>query len=224
MKRSEINRHLVETLKFFDTMKVRLPAWGYWTPAQWKGRRAEVAEIVESGLGWDITDFGSGDFARVGLINFNPRNGVFGREGKPYCEKIIVVHEEQVTPLHTHIHKREDIINRGGGNLVIQLQNGDSRGKLEASAVSVKIDALTVTVPAGGKVVLRPGESIYLVPGTYHAFWGEAGRGPVLVGEVSTVNDDRTDNVFIDSNPRFPALEEDEAPVHLLVNDYARFL
>ena len=74
MKRSEINRHLIETLRFFDIMKVRLPQWGYWAPGDWKGKAATVASVVENGLGWDITDFGSGDFARVGLINFNPRN------------------------------------------------------------------------------------------------------------------------------------------------------
>jgi hypothetical protein len=224
MKRSEINRHLLETLRFFEAMKVRLPQWGYWTPAEWKGKGAAVAGIVENGLGWDITDFGSGDFARIGLINFNPRNGNLAKGDKPYCEKIIVVHEEQVTPLHTHVLKKEDIINRGGGNLVIQLQNGDLDGHLESTPVTVLIDAIPVTVESGGTVTLEPGESIYLLPGVYHAFWGEAGRGPVLVGEVSTVNDDRTDNIFVQSNPRFPSLEEDEPPVHLLVNDYRRYL
>ena len=224
MKRSEINRHLVQTLRFFDSMKVRLPAWGYWKPEEWKGKGASVTEVVENGLGWDITDFGSGNFAKVGLINFNPRNGNLAKQDKPYCEKIIVVHEEQVTPLHTHVMKKEDIINRGGGNLVIQLRNGDLAGKTNDTSVSVKIDGIEVRVPAGGTVTLRPGESIYLLPGVYHAFWGEARKGPVLVGEVSTVNDDRTDNIFIGSNPRFPSIEEDEAPVHLLVNDYKRYL
>lgn len=224
MKRSEINRHLVQTLAFFDTMKVRLPAWGYWQPADWKGKGDAVAEIVENGLGWDITDFGSGNFDKIGLINFNPRNGHLAKGDKPYCEKIIVVHEEQVTPLHTHVMKKEDIINRGGGNLVIELRNGDLKGNTDDTPVTVKVDGINVTVPAGGTVTLRPGESIYLLPGVYHAFWGEAGCGRVLVGEVSTVNDDSTDNIFIGSNPRFPSIEEDEAPLHLLVNDYKRFL
>jgi len=224
MKRSEINRHLLATLRFFEAMNVRLPVWGYWRPDDWKDKRATVAEIAENGLGWDITDFGGGDFARVGLINFNPRNGSLAKGDKPYCEKIIVVHEEQVTPLHTHVMKREDIINRGGGNLVIQLYHGDLAGNLAATPVTAKVDSIPVTVEAGGKVVLRPGESIYLLPGIYHAFWGEAGKGPVLVGEVSSVNDDRSDNIFVDAHPRFPSVEEDEPPVHLLVNDYHRFV
>lgn len=224
MKRSEINHHLRQSLQFFETMKVHLPAWGYWKPADWKGKSDTVAEIVTHGLGWDITDFGSGDFAKTGLINFNPRNGSLTKPDKTYCEKIIVVHEDQVTPLHTHVVKKEDIINRGGGNLVIELRNGDYEGNTHDTPVTVRIDEIAVTVPAGGTVTLKPGESIYLLPGVYHAFWGEAGKGAVLVGEVSTVNDDSTDNIFIDSNPRFPEIEEDEPPLHLLVNDYARYL
>lgn len=224
MKRSEINHHIRQSLQFFAAMKVHLPAWGYWKPEDWKGKADTVADVVANGLGWDITDFGSGDFDKIGLINFNPRNGSLAHPDKTYCEKIIVVHEDQVTPLHTHVLKKEDIINRGGGNLVIELRNGDLTGRTDDTPVTVRIDEIAVTVPAGGTVTLKPGESIYLLPGVYHAFWGEAGKGPVLVGEVSTVNDDSTDNIFIDSNPRFPEIEEDEPPVHLLVNDYARYL
>jgi len=224
MKRSEINRHILQSLQFFDTMKVHLPAWGYWKPEDWRENSDAVAEIARNGLGWDITDFGSGDFDKIGLINFNPRNGSLANPGKPYCEKIIIVHEEQVTPLHTHVLKKEDIINRGGGNLVIELRNGDLEGNTDDTPVTVRIDEIDVTVDAGSTVILKPGESIYLLPGVYHAFWGEAGKGPVLVGEVSTVNDDSTDNIFINSNPRFPEIDEDEPPVHLLVNDYARYL
>ena len=76
-------------------------------------------------------------------------------------------------------------------------------------------------VPAGGKVVLKAGESITLPPRLYHSFWAE--NGLTLVGEVSRVNDDRTDNRFLESLPRFPAIEEDEPPVHLLVSDYTNY-
>jgi len=57
-----------------------------------------------------------------------------------------------------------------------------------------------------------------LMPGDWHAFWGEG--GDVLIGEVSTVNDDETDNVFREPIGRFSQVEEDEAPRHLLVSDY----
>ena len=71
----------------------------------------------------------------------------------------------------------------------------------------------------GQKLRLAPGESVTLRPGDWHAFWGEG--GDVLIGEVSTVNDDETDNIFREPIGRFSTIEEDTAPTHLLVSDYA---
>jgi D-lyxose ketol-isomerase len=224
MKRSKINQELVNTIAFFRKMNFALPGWAFWSPDDWKGKREEAAEIIDCGLGWDITDFGSNDFENVGLINFNLRNGIVNQTAKPYCEKIIVVKENQITPLHTHNDKMEDIINRGGGNLVIQLYGSDRNLELTEDPVTVYIDGFAQTVPAGGTVVLKPGESIFLVPGVFHEFWGEEGSGLVLVGEVSTVNDDNIDNIFVGGNPRFPNIEEDEPPLHLLVNDYEHYV
>ena len=65
-------------------------------------------------------------------------------------------------------------------------------------------------------------ESVTLLPGNWHAFWGEG--GDVLIGEVSTVNDDLTDNIFREPIGRFSSIEEDEAPAHLLVSDYDKWL
>ncbi len=224
MKRSEINRTLKEAREFFATMKFSLPAWAFRSPTEWRGKAAEAAEIVKVGLGWDVTDFGSGCFEEIGLTNFNLRNGIPGQGPKVYCEKLLLVKENQVTPLHTHRSKVEDIINRGGGNLVIELIQGDADLKLTNEPLTVQIDSIARTVPAGGKVILTPGESICLVPGVFHKFYGEAGAGWVLVGEVSTVNDDTRDNVFVDGSPRFPTIEEDEEPAYLLVNDYGKYL
>ncbi len=44
----------------------------------------------------------------------------------------------------------------------------------------------------------------------------------MLIGEVSTVNDDRTDNTFLDPIGRFSEIEEDVDPIHLLVSDYEK--
>ena len=224
MKRSEINRTLAQAIAFFRARRFLLPPWAYWSPDQWRGQGEVVAEIVACGLGWDVTDFGSGDFERVGLSNFNLRNGIVNKTRKAYCEKILIVEENQVTPLHTHRLKLEDIINRGGGNLVIELYLGDSEFQLTDSPVTVCIDSIARTVPAGGKVVLTPGESIFLVPGVFHKFYGESGTDTVLVGEVSSVNDDQTDNLFLDNQPRFPQIEEDEEPSYLLVGDYPKYV
>jgi hypothetical protein len=224
MKRSEINRSIAQSVEFFRTMGFRLPRWALWAPGDWNGKGELVQEIVQCGLGWDITDFGSGDFEKVGLINFNLRNGVVNRTRKAYCEKAIIVKENQLTPLHTHRSKIEDIINRSGGNLVIELQNSDESLTLSDDPLVVKIDGIPAKVPKGGQVILEPGDSICLEPGMFHLFYGEHGKGWVLVSEISSVNDDRTDNVFVDNRPRFPDIVEDESPLHLLVNDYPRYL
>jgi D-lyxose ketol-isomerase len=224
MKRSEINFYLKESVDFFGAMKFSLPRFAYWSPAEWKGQRAAVADIVECSLGWDITDFGSGDFCRVGLINFNLRNGTVNQTRKTYCEKTIIVKESQVTPLHTHRSKIEDIINRGGGELVIQLFQANRDFQTTKAPVTVKIDSMPVTIAGGDEVSLPPGASICLEPGVLHMFYGKPGAGTVLVGEVSTVNDDRADNVFLGGNPRFPLIDEDEEPLFLLVNDYQRYI
>ncbi|MGD9557157.1 MAG: D-lyxose/D-mannose family sugar isomerase, partial [Mangrovibacterium sp.] len=118
----------------------------------------------------------------------------------------------------------EDIINRGGGNLVIELYNSTPDSKLDSTPVTFRKDGLAKTVDAGGKVVLSPGESICLEQGMYHRFYGEPGTGKVLVGEVSAVNDDASDNCFYEPVGRFPVIEEDEEPLHWLVSDYSNFL
>jgi D-lyxose ketol-isomerase len=134
------------------------------------------------------------------------------------------VEENQETPMHYHWSKMEDIINRGGGNLVIELYNSTKDNELDSTPVKYKLDGIQGTVEAGGKVVLTPGESICLEQGMYHRFYGEPGKGTVLVGEVSAVNDDASDNCFYEPVGRFPIVDEDEQPLHLLGSDYQKFL
>ena len=93
--------------------------------------------------------------------------------------------------------------------------NGDVDEKTD---VTVMTDGVARTQPAGAHLKLNPGESVTLMPGNWHAFWGEG--GDVLIGEVSTVNDDVTDNVFREPIGRFAEIEEDADPPHLLVSDY----
>ncbi len=223
MKRSEINHLIAEAKEFFGEMNFKLPPWGYWSPEQWKGKEETCSEIAENMLGWDLTDFGSGDFNTRGLLLFTIRNGNLQKDKKPYAEKIMIVKENQETPMHYHWNKMEDIINRGGGNLVIELYNSTTSNQLDDTDVSVKTDGIVRKIPAGGKVILKPGESITLEQGVYHRFYGEEGKGKVLVGEVSAVNDDNSDNCFLEELGRFPDIEEDEKPLHLLGSDYKNY-
>jgi ABC-type sugar transport system, auxiliary component len=114
----------------------------------------------------------------------------------------------------------EDIINRGGGNLVIKLYNSTEDDKFGTDDVQVQVDGRHYAIPAGGTVVLTPGESITLCQRQYHSFWGEPGSGICLVGEVSRVNDDNTDNRFYEEAGRFPPIEEDEPSKFVLCNEY----
>ena len=224
MKRSEINHIMRNAKAFMAEKQFVLPPWAYWNIKDWKENETSTAEIIENMLGWDITDFGFGDFSRRGLFLFTIRNGKLNKAKKPYAEKIMIVEESQETPMHFHRHKMEDIINRGGGNLIIELYNSTNDNRFDKSPVLLKVDGITRSVNAGGKIILTPGESICLEQGIYHRFYSEPGKGKVLVGEVSMVNDDNTDNYFYEPVGRFPEIEEDEQPLHLLVNDYANFL
>jgi D-lyxose ketol-isomerase len=225
MKRSEINTILQEADAFIRSHGFHLPPFAYWTPDEWRTKGPEVAEIVECELGWDITDFGSGEFAKIGLTLFTVRNGrvadLKNQRGKLYAEKIMIVDVGQVTPLHFHWVKTEDIINRGGGQLHIQLYPSTPEDELADTDITVSVDGVLRTVRAGDSVILSPGESITLPTRLYHQFWAEEGK--VLVGEVSLVNDDNTDNHFYKPIGRFPQIEEDAPPRYLLTKDYRHY-
>jgi D-lyxose ketol-isomerase len=222
MKRSEINAILRDAEAFLRLSGFLLPPFAAWTPEDWQSKREFAREILECRLGWDVTDFGQGDFRSVGLAVFTLRNGrpenLTTHRGKTYGEKILIVNPDQVTPLHFHRVKMEDIINRGGGKLVVQLYNSTPDEHLADTDVVIMTDGLMRTVPAGGTLSLSSGESVTIPQYCYHAFWAQESRA--LVGEVSLVNDDTTDNRFYEEIARFSHVEEDETPFRVLVSDY----
>ncbi len=219
MKRSEINEIQRKAKDFLKKYSFSLPIWAYWSPEDWKKVGSEAKEITSCMLGWDITDFGSGDFYKRGLFLFTLRNGNQDEfSNKVYAEKIMIVEPHQETPYHFHRIKMEDIINRGGGELCIQLYNSTKDEKLSDEDLTVSIDGISRTIKAGTTVRLQVGESICLEPYMYHRFWAE--KETCLVGEVSMVNDDTSDNRFLEETGRFPKIEEDEPILHLLSADY----
>ncbi len=219
MKRSEINAAIKAAEEFFTSKQFPLPEWAYLSPDEWQSKGKECTEIVRNSLGWDITDFGKGDFLKEGLTLFTVRNGNIKYDDKTYCEKIMMVREGQMTPLHFHWNKMEDIINRGGGTLCMRLfmANPETEEKLSED-VSIKIDGVESKVKAGEIVRLKPGQSITYYPYLYHEFWAE--NGTCMVGEVSKVNDDNNDNRFYDQTKRFSDIIDDEKPFRLLCNEY----
>ena len=222
MKRSEINNIIKDAMEFINRFRFALPPFAHWSAEDWKNKGAECDEIRDNMLGWDITDYGFGIFDEIGLVLVTIRNGNQNKSEykKPYAEKLLISRENQVCPMHFHWHKMEDIINRGGGILVMKLYNSTANGELADTDVTVVCDGVQTTVAAGSELELSPGESVTLTAGLYHAFWAKEGRGAVLVGEVSQCNDDNTDNRFHEPMGRFPVIEEDEPAFRLLCNEY----
>ena len=222
MKRSEINRCLREAKDFIGRMNFFLPPFAYWSPEDWKDKGPEYDEIRQNQLGWDLTDFGSGDYENIGLLLFTIRNGNIRIPScqKTYAEKILLVRPKQLTPYHYHKSKIEDIINRGGeGCLNVQVFCSKGPKVLDkVSPVPVAVDGRNYTVEPGSIIRLAPGESISLFREVFHQFWCD--EAFLLLGEVSMVNDDHGDNFFLEERGRFPVITEDERPLHLLASDY----
>lgn len=204
-----------------------MPPFAYWKEREWKAIGVEHREIVDNMLGWDITDFRSGDFSRIGLLIFTFRNGSFSNPQqypKLYAEKLLLVGDGQELPYHFHWKKMEDIINRGGGNLLVELKGSDAGGEFTNDAVTVSVDGKTVTCQPGETLTIKPGQSITLRPRQYHRLIGEKGTGKVLLFEVSTTNDDRVDNRFHSAADRLPTVVEDVDSTYLIFNDYPKYV
>ncbi len=220
MKRSDVNQYLREAIAFCREHHFGLPPFAYWSPAEWATKGHEYDEIRDCMLGWDVTDYGSGDYANVGLMLFTLRNGSVEhpRYFKQYCQKLLLIGEGQHTPYHFHFQKSEDIICQAGADLLVQVYNSDPQEGLADTPVPVMTDGFWREVPAGTILRLRPGESITLPKYQYHQFWAEGGTS--LTVEVSAVKDDRTDNRFLEEVIRLPKPEADEDPLHLLCTEY----
>ena len=126
MKRSEINRALRELEAMCEKYRCYLPPFCRFTPDEWKTKGHEYDEVRECMLGWDITDYGLGNFNKVGFSLITIRNGSRKQPEKypkVYAEKLLFLKEGQYSPNHFHWFKTEDIINRGGGNVLIRVYN-----------------------------------------------------------------------------------------------------
>lgn len=224
MKRSVINQIIEETIEFTQKRGLVYPKFAYYTPKDWQNLTLRSKEIIDNMLGWDVTDFEAGDYLKRGLTSFTFRNGNYNHPDqypKPYCEKMLIVEDGQELPFHFHWKKSEDIINRGGGVLEVTLYNADINDQLDKDTpVSYVSDGQQFTVAPGTIVQLRPGSSITLVPRIYHRWQGVKGTGKIMLFEVSSTNDDKTDNRFLEDLPRLISIEADDTPKYYLFSDY----
>jgi D-lyxose ketol-isomerase len=227
MKRSRINDIMAEADDMIRSHGFTLPPFAYWTPEEFAANATVAKALIDARCGWDVTDYSAGNFDAMGLFLFTLRNGRLADlqrgGGMCYAEKLLISRQDQLSPMHTHVIKAEDIINRGGATMVVELYGSDDNGNFaEDRGGMVMCDGIARSFKPGEKIKFAPGESLTLMPGDWHAFWGEG--GDILIGEVSTVNDDETDNIFREPIGRFAEVDEDAAPTHLLVSDYGQYL
>jgi hypothetical protein len=225
MLRSEIDNTIDAARAFAAEAVFPLPEFASWSRAEWLDGLYRLRPTLERGLGWDVTDFGRGDFSRYGLCLCTIRNGrladVDRNTAQTYAEKFMVVEVGQETPFHLHPRKTEDIINRGGGVLRVEV-HPERDHQLGDGTTTTLVDGIETNLVGGEQIVLRPGQSIQIPSGVFHRFWAEDGR--VLGGEVSAINDDDADNVFLEPFPRYASIDEDAAARYLLVGEYAGIL
>ena len=164
MKRSEINRALKELEQMIREYRYFLPKFCDFTPEEWRTKGHEWDEVRDNMLGWDITDFGQGNFDKVGFSLITIRNGNQKRQDeypKPYAEKFLYLREGQYALNHFHWYKMEDIINRGGGNLLIRVYNSNADESIDREGdVTIHVDGEKRVVPAGTQVRLEPRMSL----------------------------------------------------------------
>ena len=226
MKRSEINGAIAWAKDLLRRNNIHLPAMAYWNMDEWKANAGKLDTVRKVMLGWDITDFGTNDFSSVGAVLYTVRNGLMDDPGVgvPFCEKYIVMKEGQRLPKHYHVFKTEDIINRAGGTLRLYLWKVDpATGKMTDEDVDVYMDGVLHTFKAGEEVLVEPGNSISLTPYIAHIFGPKPGSD-LVVGEVSSINDDNTDNYFLEECLRYTTIEDDEPMVCPLCNEYDKAL
>lgn len=153
---------------------------------------------------WDVTDFGLGNFRKHGLVLVNLT------EQPEYCEKLMFVKKNQITPTHYHASKKEDIICRWG-QLAIDFPKSKKKFLLQVNGEARQISTHR-------PLILKAGERITLTQKVPHSF--RAKTKYAVVGEVSTSNDDLHDNFFADKNiGRFSSIKEDERPIVKLLSD-----
>ena len=160
---------------------------------------------------WDVTDFGLGSFLNCGLVLVNLA------EEEEYCEKVMYAIEGQVTPAHTHQRKKEDIICRSGV-LVVQLWSQNPQIQKTRGRFNVKINGQSCLITSGDKITLQAGNRVTIDPGVWHEFYPDSEK--CVIGEVSTANDDLSDNFFSNEEiGRYTEIKEDELRIVKLLRE-----
>ena len=172
MKRSRVNDIMAHADEMIRSFGFQLPPFAYWNPKEFYDNKTSAEHIIDAQCGWDITDFGSGNFDAMGLFLFTLRNGRLADlqrgGGMCYAEKLLISKQDQLSPMHTHVIKAEDIINRGGATLIVELFGSNTNGEFaNDTGGEVFCDGIRRSFAPGEKLRLAPGESVTLLPGDW---------------------------------------------------------
>ena len=221
LTRSEANSILRNACEFFSGFGKFLPPQATWSVDQWLAHKEEMAPAIKGAVGWDIFK-PSPDFSKEGLTLYTISNGYPGSY-QVYAEKLLMSTPGQVCPMHYHGIKQEDIICFGGANMHMVLYWAASEKEFSDKPIEAIVNGGLKTIRPGEEIVFTPGERITLPPRLFHRFWADPNSpSPGFIREVSMVNDDRTDNYFVDELGRFAEVIEDEPILWPLCSDYRR--
>ena len=170
MKRSRINEIMAAADDMIRHYGFVLPPFANWSPEAFKANAPRARRVIEGRCGWDITDYGQGRYDQMGLFLFTLRNGSLADlqrgGGMCYAEKLLISRQDQLSPMHTHVIKAEDIINRGGATLIVELTGSDPAGQLFGQAWrhgALRRDRRALQT--GTKAAPRPGRKRHLDAG-----------------------------------------------------------
>lgn len=93
MKRSEINKAIKAMESLAKENGFALPPLCKWTEDEWRTKGTEYDEIRDNILGWDITDYGLGNFEKIGFALITLRNGNQNnpKYKKTYAAKLLML-------------------------------------------------------------------------------------------------------------------------------------
>ena len=115
MKRSEINAILADADDMMRRHGFVLPPFAYWTPEEFAANASNARHVIDARCEWDITDYGAGDFDKMGLFLFTLRNGLLSdlQAGGGMFGLLRQYHSQGCSPHIPQSHPHKTPPNRG---------------------------------------------------------------------------------------------------------------
>ncbi len=234
MKRSEIDGAIARAIGNAKKFHVALPKWAEWKPSQFD---ASADGIRHQKLGWKVVDFGASDFPNCGLVILALCSPLVDDAGAPltktqnvgkreypvtgFSRKYLFVQAGQTEPHHFHRQKaRKEVTVVAGAPVRFELAWADGDTALSDKDVDVQVDGIWHHLPAGGSIVVNPGETITLPGELSHIISVPEGGEDTIMLETSTANNDSNDNIFPFMTPTSVPVDEDATALYQLLDEH----